>query len=279
MTNIGLQISLPLMINASTIVWAALNCRIDGDFFHVLGLPLEKVGVKQYVRRINMNPIHLSMESLSSYVIEDIFIQPNKGNRSFTWHQRHLGFIFRNFPSQRIEIREVYPQKFWQAQEKILQGAHKTWIRSGDAESRSWHVCLHLEVVADHDRTHMILVLGIKFRPCVEEKSLTQPWDFHDSRAEPWCILQDFPLAQAHLKTFEMHYTYNQYLIPPEKPYRFAEKRGVCVSFNDARPVPQKLGSFPKPKSQAFVDIMGQWMCVVNLALSDNEEPSTKEPK
>ncbi|CZR51369.1 uncharacterized protein PAC_01244 [Phialocephala subalpina] len=65
---------------------------------------------------------------------------------------------------------------------------------------------------------------------------------------------------------------YEQYSTPPEEFGGFCEHRGVCVSFNDAR---HDMNS----DSPAFVDVMGTYMCVVDLTLCEEEEKSLEEQK
>jgi hypothetical protein len=251
MTNIGLRISLPMNCDfsqsAPEVVLAALNCRKGGDFFHTLALPLRQIGPKQFERFPGHQLCTVSTTALSSYTLQEIFIVQSALFGSFDWGQRNLGFIFRKLYSG-IEIRRVYPLPFWNQNDKILQGPNTR----GFMNKMSWHACLHLEIRAESRGMHLLLFLGVGFRS-LESGTLPivhLPWDEGNTLAEPWCALLDLPQGDKFLG--ELHSEFRM----SSRRLRGCEHRGVRVTFNKG---------LRDSDNTAFVDVMGEYMCVVDI--------------
>jgi hypothetical protein len=274
MTNIGLRISLPLGYDpdqaslnkakersdfffhspgrkASEVVMAALNCRNEGDFFHVIALPLHHVGSKQFIRQPQRCPTTLPTSILSSYSLQEIFIRDKAVERGNA--DRHLAFILRD-RSPLAEIREVYPCGFWFPKDEFLQGQEQ------ESPKKSWHAGLHLEIKAGTSRRNLLLVLGLD----VNEKSprvatevfqrLCGPWDEQNTVARTWCALHNFPQGDTTLG--QLHGSFQKH--PKMMGRHFCEDKGVRVSLNEAT---------SREDSPAFVDVMGEYMCVVDITV------------
>jgi hypothetical protein len=243
---------------------AALNCRAERDFFHVLGLRLHRVGPKQFARSAEEGPIHLPTETLSSFVMEELYIQ-SKQDVLHDLDKRHLAFIFRKLPGA-VRLLEVSPSWAWNSNDKILQG-----IFGPPSVYQSWHACLHLESTTESGPRHLVLILGVEL--CLidlEGLGISHtPWDSGNSVARPWCALLDISLE------IDFNTNIHRYLRDSNAPKEFAgfcEHDGVCVSFNDSRRDSDSL-------QPAFVDVIGQYMCVVDLTLCEEEEKVVEEQK
>jgi len=77
------------------------------------------------------------------------------------------------------------------------------------------------------------------------------PWDEEGTLAEPWSVLLDFP--QGHKTLRELR---NEVQVPSERMRGSCEHRGVRVTFN---------GALRNSDNAAFVDVMGEYMCVVDI--------------
>jgi len=242
---------------------AALNCRTERDFFHVLGLELHRVGPKQFARSAKEGPILLPTATLSSFIMEELYIQ-NEKDVILDWNERHLAFIFRKLPGA-IRFLEVSPSWAWNSKDRILQG-----IFGPPSVYKSWHVCLRLEATTESGPRHLVLILGVEFRLIDQGLGISlAPWDSDNSVAKPWCTLLDFGL-EADFDT-NIHW-YLRDSNAPKEFGGFCKHNGVCVSFNDSRRDSDQ-------HHPAFVDVMGQYMCVVDLTLCEEEEKLVEEQK
>ncbi len=101
MTNLGLRISLALNYDPnrplplSAIVVAALNCHIEGDYFHVVALHLRHVGLNQFVRcTLKDSPYRIETQILSDFNMQEIFIRNiYKEVEMISTSYRHRAFI------------------------------------------------------------------------------------------------------------------------------------------------------------------------------------------
>ncbi|KAE9378816.1 HET-domain-containing protein [Stipitochalara longipes BDJ] len=260
MTNIGLRISLPLdyeLTPTAEVVMAALNCRNESDFFHVIALPLHHVGSKQFIRQPQRSPTTLRTSILSRYSLQEIFIR-DKAVESVN-ADRHLAFIFRD-RSPLTEIRGVYPPEYWFSKDEFLQGPEQK------SPKKSWHACLHLEIKTGISSRNLLLVFGVDFN----EKSprvatevfqrLCGPWDEQNTVAHTWCALRKFPQGDKTLG--QLHGNFQKH--PKIMGRHFCEDKGIRISLNEA--------TARERESPDFMYVMGEYMCVVDITVDSAKE-------
>jgi len=290
MTNIGLHISLPLNIRLeprvlqkvtsgvskvskyffgtlssdlgpqSVRVFAVLNCHAEGDFFHALALPLVRVGPMHFVRDLKRRLQLLQTAHISAHIVQEVFIENKHIERySFGRRNRHLGFILPEVSAQKV--LNVYPPGFWDAKAGILQG-----LEHG-GQRKSWHACLELKVRDSRgSERKLLLILGLNIRSQSEghrkrfNKSGSCAWDDDYTVAEPLGILLDFngtrTLEQLYQKGLRMNSNERRF-------YSSFKHHGVYIRFN---PHHIDFGLTNKEDiGPAFVDIMGEYMSVVDI--------------
>jgi hypothetical protein len=288
MTNIGLHISLPLNIRLEprvlkkvtsgvskylfgtlssnsapkTVgVFAALNCHEEGDYFHALALPLVRVGHMQFVRDLKRRLQLLQTAHISAHIVQEVFIENEPIERySFGRRNRHLGFILPQDSAQKV--LNVYPPEFWDAKAGILQG-----LEDG-GQRKSWHACLELKVWNSIGSERMLLILGLDIKLQGEATSFTElsrrPWDDVYTMAEPWHIVLDFrgnkTLEQLHQR---------ELVIPSKRFYGSCKHRGVHICLNHGYRADFDALNLGGENSITFVDVMGEYMCVVDINPED----------
>ncbi|PMD49023.1 HET-domain-containing protein [Hyaloscypha variabilis F] len=259
MTNIGLRISLPLFYKTgwplplSTIVVAALNCHIEGDYFQVAALHLRYVGSNQFLRCTVVDSLYLvRTDFLSNFTTKEIFIRNDYEEvEIIDTHYRRRAFILRDLPPVvnvdghgTSKIREVYPPEFWLNGANVIQGL---WI--GD-KTQSWHACVDLIIDTEKLPRHICLVLGVDVRRGDRPWEDVPPWDEHNLQFSSWFTAFLDPtetLAELHKRDFSR---------VRENFNGSCEYEGLKTTLNEASGDRDYV---------PFMFVMEEWTCVVDF--------------
>lgn len=261
MTNIGLRITLPLSYDfrPTSRNWlskfvttppkkpkvpkAILRCHKEGDFFHLVAIPLLHLGLNQFIRHPEETLSFLPIKTLPEFIEQEIFIKNLPSDNDIS--NEHLcAFIFSELHPA-IEIIEVYPSNFWNPADKILQGSLQ------DDEWNSWHACLLLDVKLE-ERVKMLLFLGVNF----------QTWDDGFTGFEPWCELKSHEQNTLEHEHKEIKLPMNfrlrdasQKVLVPLLLLSHSIPRGVGGSISVNIIDPLKVSNYILDKSMRIVDI------------------------
>lgn len=231
------------------VAMAILNCRRDGDYFHLVVLPLKRVG-SRFIRHPKEHPTLLPIESLTSGYLEQMIIIRNDDATSRRLQRdRHLAFIFRNLAPE-IKILEVHPFTFWDPKDKILQGL--TYRH----DQRPWHACLRLEFSTD-TRRQLLLVLGMDIHVASKEEARERyPWASNGFVLQPWYNLLRMPQCKTLAQLHNEHQKLLSRLRDKDR-YQNSEDRFVRVELNGAI----------RPLSKNFRIVLDEYMCIVDITL------------
>jgi hypothetical protein len=179
--------------------------------------------------------------------MQEIFIK-NEENDISPPSYRHRAFILRNLPDSAV-VREVYPLDSWISKEKIIQHAYDA------VGHQSWEAWVHLELARGSLRMNLLLVFGVVFRPCpASARSSVPAWDEENFQASTWCTI-----STLGSDTLQSSPRFARSVREPEHSPGYHEFQGVKLTLNGAT-----SGKDHVP----FIDVMGEYMCVVDITSS-----------
>jgi hypothetical protein len=215
MTNMGLQIELPLVLlpQTSRHPFAILACSYTGDILSLLALPVLKVNDYQYSRQ--GDPFLIHRDEIVGAQKRTIYLLRDQSITIRSTYERRLGppdqFIVRRLPQMesKFQIWKVEPGDIWDSKQRIISKATGTSsvvirLREGHGEG----VVIILPHASSRDYTY--------FRCKVFWETTIQPFKYGTSAAHH--------MQQAHL-----HRQLDRFQITIGEPKQIASGAVICT--------------------------------------------------